>query len=176
MISDTEQIPGYDPANVVRSITVEIRAPASTVWQVLTDLPKYGEWNPHCVKCESTLELGAPVKMTLRNHWNKQLGLAVEYLCAFEPDRLLAWQAPWVAEWPYPARRDQVITTLAPDRCTYYSTDAFFGEEGAHVMRMAAPWVKEWFDAVARALKERAEAIYVSEVEPAYALTPIGHF
>lgn len=160
MIAETERIPGFDPTSVVRSIMVEIDAPASIVWEVLTDLSKYGDWNPHCIKCESTLEMGAPVRMTLRNHWNKELTLAVEYLCAFEPERLLSWEDYWTEDWPYPARRDQVITRLGPARCSYYSTDAFFGETGIHVMRMAGPWVKAWFDSVARALKDRAEAVY----------------
>ena len=48
----------YDPATTVRTDTVEIDAPASVVWAVLTDLPRYGEWNPFCVSADSTLEIG----------------------------------------------------------------------------------------------------------------------
>lgn len=152
---------GYDPNNVVRSITVEIDAPASVVWEVLTDLPNYNEWNPFCVRAESTLEIGAPIRMKLVNYPNPgNLQPNVEFVCAFEPERLLSWEAPWVAEWPYAARRDQVIEALGPERCSYYSTDAFLGENGVHVMRFAGPWVKRGFDDTARALKARAEAIY----------------
>ena len=38
--------------------TVYIDAPAEVVWQVLTDLPSYGEWNPFVSRCESTLVPG----------------------------------------------------------------------------------------------------------------------
>ena len=31
--------------NIVTSIDVDIAAPASVVWEVLTDLPRYREWN-----------------------------------------------------------------------------------------------------------------------------------
>ncbi|MBK9467779.1 MAG: SRPBCC domain-containing protein [Gammaproteobacteria bacterium] len=151
----------YDPANVVRSITIEIDAPAAIVWEVLTDLPDYNHWNPMCVRAESTLELGAPIRMKLVNYANPgTLIPVVEYVCAVEPQRLLSWEAPWLAEWPYPARRDQVIEALGHDRCRYYSTDAFLGETGIHVMRFAGPWVKRGFDDTALALKVRAEEVY----------------
>jgi hypothetical protein len=152
---------GYDPANVARSIRVEIDAPASVVWEVLVDLDKYGEWNPLCVKCGSTLEMGAPVKMTITSAWNPgELTEVVEYVCAFEPERLLSWEMYWSEAWPYAGRRDQVIEALGPERAAYYSTDAFFGETGVHVMRFAGGWISAAFTATAKALKARAEAIY----------------
>ena len=83
---------GYGPVDtdLVRCLMAE--APASVVWDVLTDLPNYNEWNPHCVRIESTLRLGDPVRMKLVNYANPgTLIPVVEYLCAFEPDRLLAW-------------------------------------------------------------------------------------
>jgi hypothetical protein len=155
-----DPITGFDPANVARSETVEIDAPASVVWQVLTDLPRYGEWNPFCVRAESTLEIGAPIYMILTNFWNDQLAPNIEYVCAFEPEKLLSWELKHTPEWPYAARRDQVITALGLDRCSYYTTDAFYGETGLHVMRFCGGWVKAAFDGTALALKARAEAIH----------------
>ena len=150
----------YDPANVVHSIIVDIDAPAAIVWEVLTDLASYSLWNPMCVRAESALTIGAPIHMVLVNYANPgTLVPVVEYICAFEPKRLLSWEAPWLEEWPYPARRDQVIETLGPDRCRYFSTDAFLGETGVHVMRFAGDWVKRGFDDTARALKMRAEIL-----------------
>lgn len=43
--------------------TVTIDAPAAVVWAVITDLPRYGEWNPFVVACRSTLAVGDPVVM-----------------------------------------------------------------------------------------------------------------
>jgi hypothetical protein len=154
----------YDPAILVASRPVEIEAPAALVWEILTDLPHYGLWNPFCVHAESTLEIGAPVKMTLVNYVSPgTLVPNVEYLCAFEPERLLSWELPYTDEWPYPARRDQMIEALGPDRCRYQSTDAFLGDNGIHVMRFAGPWVERGFNDTALALKQRAEAMYAQE-------------
>jgi hypothetical protein len=151
----------YDPATLVASDPIEIDAPAAIVWEVLTDMPRYGEWNPFCVHVESTLEMGAPVKMSLVNYANPgQLAPNVEYVCAFEPERLLSWEMPDSPAWPYPARRDQIIEALGPNRCRYLSTDAFTGPNGIHVMRFCGPWVTRAFNDTARALKARAEAIY----------------
>lgn len=159
-----DPVAGFDPDAVTVSDTVEIEAPARIVWRVLTDLPNYGLWNPFCVKAESTLEMGAPVMMSLVNY--AAPGTLVpncEYICAFEPERLLSWEFRYTPEWPYPARRDQIIEALSPTRCRYHSTDAFHGANGIHVFRFAGPWIKRAFDDTARALKARAEALYGEE-------------
>ena len=157
--STTEPYVG-DPETTVVSETVEINAPASVVWQVLIDMPRYGEWNPFCIACESTLEMGAPVNMTLKSYIEPDVTFPnCEYVCAFVPERLLSWELPYDEAWPYPARRDQVIEPVDANRCTYYSTDALLGEHGIHVMRFAGPWIKRAFDDTARALKARAESL-----------------
>jgi len=152
---------GFVPEAVLRSEMIDIAAPAAVVWQVLTDLDKYGEWNPFCVHCTSTLEMGAAVNMSLVDYVNPgRLMPNVEYVCAFEPGKRLSWEMPWTEQWPYPARRDQIIESLGPASCRYHSTEAFLGENGIHVMRFAGPWVERAFNDTARALKRRAEALH----------------
>ena len=153
----------YDNDTLVYSDPIEIDAPASVVWEVLTDLPSYAQWNPFCISAISTLEMGAPVHMTLINYTTPgTLAPNCEYVCAFEPEKLLSWELPYDEAWPYPARRDQIIESLGPTRCRYQSTDAFLGENGIHVMRFAGPWVTRAFNDTARALKARAEAIWAN--------------
>jgi hypothetical protein len=150
----------FDPDAVVRSERVEIDAPASVVWDILIDMPKYKEWNPFCVDATSTLEMGAPVNMKLKSYIEPDVFFDnCEYICAFEPERMISWALPHYEEWPYPARRDQIIEALGPNRCAYHSTDAFLGDNGIHVMRFAGPWIKRAFDDTAYALKVRAEAM-----------------
>ena len=152
---------GFVPEAVLRSEMIDIAAPAAVVWQVLTDLDKYGEWNPFCVHCTSTLEMGAAVNMSLVDYVNPgRLMPNVEYVCAFEPGKRLSWEMPWTEQWPYPARRDQIIESLGPASCRYHSTEAFLGENGIHVMRFAGPWVERAFNDTARALKRRAESLH----------------
>lgn len=160
-MTDDLDLPDYPADTTVRSEVVTIDAPASLVWAVLTDMPNYGRWNPFCIAAQSTLEMGAPVDMTLANYTMPgETARNVEYVCAHVPERLISWELPDNPAWPYPARRDQIIEADGLDRCRYWSTDAFLGPNGIHVMRFCGPWVKRAFDDTARALKARAEALY----------------
>jgi hypothetical protein len=150
----------FDPDAVVVSQTVIINASAEKVWEVLIDFRRYGEWNPFCVAAEGTLALGEPLKMTLKNYLEPGGFFDnTEFFCAIDAPTLISWEAPWVDEWPYPARRDQIIEPLSIDQCRYHSTDAFLGPHGIHVMRFAGPWVKRAFDDTAFALKAYVEAM-----------------
>lgn len=154
-------IPSYDPATLVRSIAVEIEAPASVVWEVLTDLDSYPRWNPFCVSMKSTLKIGAPVEMTLADYSGGTGTFAhTEYVCAVVPERLLSWELRPNEVSRDAARRDQVIEHIAEHRCLYYSTDAFLGEAAQQIMDESGAWVKRAFDDTAVALKERSEALY----------------
>jgi hypothetical protein len=159
---DTQEIlTRIDPDAIVASDRVEIAAPAAIVWEILIDLPRYGEWNPFCIAATSTLAMGAPVNMTLKSYIEPDVTFPnCEYVCAFEPERRLSWELPHDDAWPYPARRDQIIETIGPEACAYQSTDAFLGPNGIHVMRFAGSWVKRAFDDTALALKARAEAMH----------------
>ena len=153
-------IPKYDPATLVRSESFMIDAPAKLVWEILLDMPHYGAWNPFCVQAESTLDLGAPVHMLLANYTAPgETFPHREYLCAKVSERLISWELR-AEDSIYPGRRDQVITPLGPERCAYYSTDAFMGAHAAHVMYFCGGWVKRAFDDTGRALKMRAEALH----------------
>lgn len=160
----TEDLTYIDPDAIVVSKTVEINAPASLVWKILTDMPKYPEWNPFCVECESTLEMGAAVKMKLKSYVNcePEFFENTEYVCAFDVEKQLSWALPHYDAWPYPARRDQFIEATSDTSCKYYSTDQFLGPNGIHVMRFAGPWVKQAFDDTADSLKAYAEKNYAA--------------
>lgn len=147
------------------SITVEIDAPAALVWEVLTDLPNYAAWNSFCPGIESTLRIGDPVLMQVRVPGTDQTVPVNEYLVAFEPEQLLSWEQYPVPENKDAARRDQYIQALGPDRCSYFTTDIFLGLNADKIMAEHGAWVKQGFDAVARDLKRRAEALHAQRVE-----------
>ncbi|WP_314036881.1 SRPBCC domain-containing protein [Dietzia sp. CH92] len=154
-------IPEYDQSTLVRSIDVEIDAPAGIVWGVLTNLEAYPEWNPFCISARSTLELGAPVEMTLKDFSGGSGTFPnTEYVCAVIPERLLSWELIATDDDPKAARRDQVIEPISGDRCRYYSTDAFLGVEARQIMEESGAWVKRAFDVTALALKQRSESLY----------------
>lgn len=148
--------------NLVTSIKVQIDAPASLVWQVLTDLDRYAQWNSFCPRIESTLRLGDPVNMHISVPGTDQTLLVVETLVAFEPERLLSWEMRPSPQNKDAARRDQYIEPLGQDRCAYFTTDIFLGLNADTIMREQGAWVKQAFDSVALDLKKRAEALHAA--------------
>ena len=62
---DAEPVAGFVAEAFVASDTYEIAAPASIVWEILTDFANYSDWNPFCVRAEAKLEMGSPVVMKL---------------------------------------------------------------------------------------------------------------
>jgi hypothetical protein len=149
------------PENIVTSNKVDIAAPAAVVWEVLTDLARYREWNPFTVQIESTLKLGEPVDLHIPVPGQRGQEMVVrEFLVAFEPDRLLSWEQRPSGESKDAARRDQYIEMLDAEHSRYFTTDIFLGVNADDIMGKFGPWVKASFDAVAEGVKAQAEKLH----------------
>ena len=100
----------FDPEAVVCSERVAINAPAEKVWEVLVDFERYHQWNPFCVEASGKLAVGEPLTMKLKNYLVPgEYFDNVETICEIDAPHCIAWSAPWIDAWPYPARRDQFI-------------------------------------------------------------------
>lgn len=146
--------------NVVRSVTVDIDAPQQLVWDVLLDYPRYPEWNPYTVRVESTCRLGDPVDLYLPDLLDPDRIMHTrEWVCLVDPPRQFAYEMRPTPELDVHARRDQYVEATGPRTCRYWTTDAFDGPLADLVMEHTGQWVKDGFDAVAHALKARAEEL-----------------
>ncbi|HWN35544.1 MAG TPA: SRPBCC domain-containing protein [Pseudonocardia sp.] len=147
---------------VVESVRVEIAAPAPFVWDVLVDYPSYPEWNPYTVAVATTLAVGDPIDLTLPNP-DGSAGTFVnrEYIRVVDPPRLLRYDTGDELPGIF-AVREQWIEDLGPERSAYRTTDTFSGEHAAWVMASSGEWVRAGFDAVARALRDRAEQLWTT--------------
>ena len=146
-------------ANLVTSIKVEINAPASLVWEVLTDLENYPHWNSFCFSARCGMQINDLVEMLTRHPETGETWPVNEYLVACEPELLLSWEQRPVPENKDAARRDQYVEAIDANRCTYFTTDQFLGINADTIMAEHGAWVKKAFDQVARDLKKRAEAL-----------------
>ena len=145
--------------HVVTSVTVEIDAPATFVWDVLVDYPRYPEWNPYTIAVETTLEIGDRIDLTLPNpDGSDGTMLNREFIRIVDPPNHLRYDTG--EEYPgLLGMRDQYVAELGPDRCSYHTTDTLSGDLADLVMETNGAWIKAGFDAVARALKARAEQL-----------------
>lgn len=145
--------------HVVTSVTVEIAAPAAFVWDVLVDFPRYPEWNPYTIAAETTLEIGDRIDLTLPDpEGSAGTILNREFIRVVDPPHHLRYDTG--EEYPgLLGMRDQYVTELGPGRCAYFTTDELSGELADLVMEANGDWIKAGFDAVAHALKVRAEQL-----------------
>ncbi|MCY3812074.1 MAG: SRPBCC domain-containing protein [Gammaproteobacteria bacterium] len=140
----------------IRSDPVTIEAPVEKVWRVLTDFERYGEWNPFTPDVRADLTMGARVDMrvTMGAFRLKQ----TEIICALEPPRRLAWRTTIGARWLLHAVREQRLEMLGNESCRYVTEDEFKGVLMPLVILLTGGFVRRGFNAVAAALKQRAEA------------------
>jgi hypothetical protein len=145
--------------HIVSSVKVEIAAPAAFVWDVLVDYANYPQWNPYTVSVATTLEIGAPIDLTLPAvDGSDSTFVNREYVRIVDRPHHLQYDT--AEEMPgIFAVRDQWITELGPDSCAYHTTDTISGTYADKVMEMTGDWIKAGFDSVALALKARAEQL-----------------
>lgn len=145
---------------VVESVTVEIDAPAQLVWDVLVDYARYPEWNPYTVRVETSLRIGEVIDLYLPDPAKPgETFLNREYVRVLDAPHHLQYDT--AEELPgIHAVRDQWVVDLGGGRSSYRTTDAFTGPVAKTVHDLQGQWVKDGFDAVAHALKARAEALH----------------
>lgn len=100
--------------------SVEIDAPAAVVWQVLTDFPRYREWNPFCRSAESTLEPGAPIDMRVKLLGPKEKAQR-EYIRSVEPGTGFSYTMKPMPLGALHSLRSHTLTPLGAERCRYDS-------------------------------------------------------
>jgi len=142
-------------SHLIESAVVEIDAPASFVWDVLVDYAHYPQWNPYTLAVSTTLTVDSPIDLTLpMPDGSEGTWVSREYIRVVEPPRLLRYDTGDT----FPGLlgvRDQVITPLGVERCSYRTFETFTGKYAEAVFAAQGDYVKKGFDAVAHALRER---------------------
>ncbi|KAI9431258.1 hypothetical protein H4582DRAFT_1250786 [Lactarius indigo] len=161
---------------VIRS-SIAISASKQKVWDTLLDFPSYSEWNPFMRSTELISEedkkplpsqIAAPgLRVRLRLNMpptmddvGKKASVTEEILTHVDSDTFrFAWRFATPARWLITAERWQVVRDDGPGGQTaVYETWEFFGGLAGYLIRffMGAK-LQTAFDAMSRALKERAE-------------------
>lgn len=141
----------------IESVTVDINAPVSKVWEVLLDLDSYPEWNPFTVQIDADLsQLGSDVGLHVQMNPKKKI-YQVEQLRVNDKEEQLSWGVTMVHPALLWAQRDQVLTMIDENTTRYVTVDVFKGLLVPLMMAFYGKDIKRGFDAIALALKARCE-------------------
>ncbi|WP_216903065.1 SRPBCC domain-containing protein [Nocardia alni] len=135
--------------------SVEIDAPAATVWQVLTDFPRYGEWNPFCVAAETTLEPGAPIDMRVRLLGPGPMKQR-EFIRTSTPGVGFSYSMKPMPLGALHSLRTQTLTPVGEERCRYDSHFELDGWLLPVVSGLMGSALRRGFGGMTAAVAERA--------------------
>lgn len=135
---------------------IEIDAPAQRVWDILVDLGAYDWWNPHITRLITTLVVGQPIDL-LERVGDGEPREARAILLRWAPGEELRWLFMGGPAWWFRGERVQRVEALGPGRCRYISEDRYTGPLAPLVAWRVGPQLQRAVDAMAAALKRRAE-------------------
>ena len=142
----------------VRTDRIQINAPIDFVWGVLTDVEKYGEWNPFTPRARTDFKIGSPAHLLVRMGPTKFR--ITERVCAFEKPRLLAWSRKFGASWFLFVVREQHLEPINDTSCSYHNVDLLSGVFSSIVSLFFGGYMRRGFSDVGVGLKLRAETLY----------------
>lgn len=138
--------------------TVTIDAPAELVWEVISDLPRYPEWNPFCLRCESTLEPGAPIDMTVKLMAKPQQQR--EWMLSCEPGTGFSYRMKPVPLGALSSLRRHEIAAIDATSARYRSYFQLQGWMKFVVLGLFRGKLEHGFASMTDAVKARAELLW----------------
>ena len=110
----------------VYQTTFEINAPARRVWQVLTGLERYAEWNPQIPSASGRLEVGGQIRLRLALPARPTLDLSAT-IEEVQPERLLTWRGHVVKPWLFEGYRKFAIQPIDSTRTSVTHVEDIHG-------------------------------------------------
>ncbi len=138
--------------------SVEIAAPAATVWAVLTDFDRYDQWNPFVRRASCRLEPGGPIDMTVRLR-GERMRQQREFVNRVDPGHFFSYSMKPAPLGLLSSVREQTVTPSGPGRCHYSSHFQIDGLLAPVVEVLLGKGLRAGFDGMSAGLVARAEQL-----------------
>jgi hypothetical protein len=135
---------------------LEIAAPATEVWGILTDFPRYQEWNPFITEIKSDGIVGRPLRLLISLPEGRDHRLNATLL-RMEQDYELRWRAHLLLPGLFDGEHFLRVQAVDSRRTRFVQGENFSGA----LLRFSGrtlTQVARGFDHMNEALKRRAEA------------------
>lgn len=136
---------------------IDIAAPAERVWTVLTDFASYPEWNPFITRISGDLSVGARLEARLVPLGSGGMTFRPRVI-ALEANRELRWLGRLGLPGIFDGEHAFRIEPIGPDRVRFVHSERFSGMLVPLARRSLDRGTRQGFEALNRALKQRAEA------------------
>ena len=137
---------------------LEINAPAEIVWEVITDLARYPEWNPFCVECSSTMQPGHPIDMKVKLMAKPQAQR--EWVTEFVPGSRFAYRMKPVPAGALSSARSHDVRPLNPARTQYRSFFRLQGWLQPLVTGLLGRKIEAGFEGMSEGIRRRSEQLW----------------
>jgi hypothetical protein len=143
----------------VRTVSseIEIAAPATRVWDVITNKEDYPQWNPFIRAMTGTLQVGQRLEVRIQPPGGKAMTFRPT-VRSLVPERELTWLGHLVIPGIFDGEHRFFIQPLGEDAVRFRQEEIFRGVLVPLSKSLLARTVRG-FDEMNRALKERAESV-----------------
>ena len=134
---------------------IEIQAAAEKVWQVITDLDKYPEWNPFIHHAIGTAQVGEKVDITFKSG-SKEMTLHCTVV-KVEPNKELRLKYHIALPILFSGEHSFIIEQVESNKVRFIDREIFTGILVSSQAKDIDTNSKQGFEAMDKALKARAE-------------------
>jgi hypothetical protein len=134
----------------------EIDAEPKRVWEVLTAFEEFGSWNPFIVSIEGEAVVGGRLKVRLQPPGGRGITLR-PIVTISEPEKAFGWLGRLGLPWLFDGAHRFELEPLADGRTRFVQSEHFRGALVPLLRRSLRTKTLEGFEAMNRALEERAE-------------------
>jgi hypothetical protein len=131
-----------------------IAAPAEVIWEVISDLERWAEWNPLYVQAQGRLRIGGQLTLTeaIPGREHKTITPSV---VDWVPDAQILWRMSETFGLLKRLRYFE-IETLSEEGCIFANGEDWFGRPARYVAPAHRRAMRQGFEALGEAVRERA--------------------
>ena len=137
---------------------IHIHAPVADIWRILTDLPRYPEWNPLVIRASGSLMVGKRLDVAVRLPGRRPMSFS-PILIALVPSREFRWIGTLGISALFAGEHSFRLTPESNGTTRFEHAERF---TGFLPIFMGLHWyerVGQGFDSMNQALKKRAETL-----------------